>query len=162
MENFVIFYHHLVYFRAIGSILWPYGIFCGNLVYFSPFCYFGPRKIWQPWSGSYEVDIFCNFVDILKFCNLVFGIVGQIHQGNAKKEAVGNSPLISSTKKVVFPISRGGINWLLFPVHERRERGCQICLDTIYQNGGKYTKLPPNQQCGLKIYQMSVIFTKGP
>jgi hypothetical protein len=45
MENLGIFYDHLVYFTAIGNILWP---FCGNLVYFSPFWYFGPRKIWQP------------------------------------------------------------------------------------------------------------------
>jgi hypothetical protein len=48
MENLGIFYDHLVYFTAIGNILWPFGIFCGNLVLFSPFWYFGPRKIWQP------------------------------------------------------------------------------------------------------------------
>jgi hypothetical protein len=36
------------YFTAIGNILWPFGIFCGNLVYFSPLWYFGPIKIWQP------------------------------------------------------------------------------------------------------------------
>jgi hypothetical protein len=45
-----IFYGHLVYFTAIGNILWPFDIFCGNLVYFPPFWYFGPRKIWQPWK----------------------------------------------------------------------------------------------------------------
>jgi hypothetical protein len=27
MENLGIFYDHLVYFAAIGNILWPYGIF---------------------------------------------------------------------------------------------------------------------------------------
>jgi hypothetical protein len=48
MENLGIFYDRLVYFTAIGNILWPFGIFCANLVYFSPFWYFGPRKIWQP------------------------------------------------------------------------------------------------------------------
>jgi hypothetical protein len=48
MKNLGIFYDQLVYFTAIGNILWPFGIFCGNLVYFSPFGYFGPRKIWQP------------------------------------------------------------------------------------------------------------------
>jgi hypothetical protein len=48
MENIGLFYDHLVYFTAIGNILWPFGIFCGNLVYFPPFWYFGPRKIWQP------------------------------------------------------------------------------------------------------------------
>jgi hypothetical protein len=45
MENLGVFYDHLVYFTAIGNILWPFGIFRGNLVYFSRFWYFG--KIWQ-------------------------------------------------------------------------------------------------------------------
>jgi hypothetical protein len=49
MENLGIFYDHLVYFTAIGNILLPFSIFCGHLVYFSPFWYFVPRKIWQPW-----------------------------------------------------------------------------------------------------------------
>jgi hypothetical protein len=47
MENLGLFHDHLVYFTAIGNMLWPFGIFCGNLGYFSPFWYFGPRKIWQ-------------------------------------------------------------------------------------------------------------------
>jgi hypothetical protein len=51
MENLGIFNDHVVYFTAIGNILGPFGIFCGNLVYFSPLWYFVPRKIWQPWSG---------------------------------------------------------------------------------------------------------------
>jgi uncharacterized protein YhhL (DUF1145 family) len=33
MENLGIFYGHLVYFTAIGNILWPFGIFCRHLVY---------------------------------------------------------------------------------------------------------------------------------
>jgi hypothetical protein len=32
-----IFYNHLVYFTAIGNILWLFGIFCGHLVYFPCF-----------------------------------------------------------------------------------------------------------------------------
>jgi hypothetical protein len=48
MENLGIFYDHLVYFTAIGNILWPFGILCGHLVYFSPFLCFVPSKIWQP------------------------------------------------------------------------------------------------------------------
>jgi hypothetical protein len=48
MANLGIFYDHLVYCIAIGNILWPFGIFCGHLVYFPPFWYFVPRKIWQP------------------------------------------------------------------------------------------------------------------
>jgi hypothetical protein len=34
MENAGIFYAYLVYFIAIGNILWPFGIFCGHLVFF--------------------------------------------------------------------------------------------------------------------------------
>jgi hypothetical protein len=30
--------------------LWPFGTFYGYLVYFSPFWYVVPRRIWQPWS----------------------------------------------------------------------------------------------------------------
>jgi hypothetical protein len=33
---------------AIWYNLWPFGIVCGHLVYFSHFGMFGPRKIWQP------------------------------------------------------------------------------------------------------------------
>jgi hypothetical protein len=36
-ENLGIFYDHLVYFTAIGNILWPFGIFCDHLVYFPLF-----------------------------------------------------------------------------------------------------------------------------
>jgi hypothetical protein len=39
----------IVYFMDIWSILQPFGICCGNSVYFSPFWYVVPRKIWQPW-----------------------------------------------------------------------------------------------------------------
>jgi hypothetical protein len=52
MENLGIFYEHMVYFAAIGNILWPFGIFCGDLVYFLPFWYHVPRKIWQHWPGG--------------------------------------------------------------------------------------------------------------
>jgi hypothetical protein len=48
MENLGIFYEYLVYFTAIANILWPFGIVCGHLLYFPPFWYFVPRKIWQP------------------------------------------------------------------------------------------------------------------
>jgi hypothetical protein len=40
----------LVCFWQFGYILWTFGIVRGNLVYFFPFGYFVPRKIWQPWS----------------------------------------------------------------------------------------------------------------
>jgi hypothetical protein len=37
----------------------------------------------------------------------------------------------------------------------KRVQGCQILLDTIYQNEGKYTKLPQH-------YQMAIKYTKWP
>jgi hypothetical protein len=49
MENVVMFYEHWEYFSLIWYNLYPFGIFCGHLVYFSRFGMFGPRKIWQPW-----------------------------------------------------------------------------------------------------------------
>jgi hypothetical protein len=49
MENVSIFYDHLEYFTAIWYNLWPFGIVCGHLVYFSSFGMFRPIKFWQPW-----------------------------------------------------------------------------------------------------------------
>jgi hypothetical protein len=34
MEDVGLYYDHLVYYTAIRKILWPFGIFCGRLVYF--------------------------------------------------------------------------------------------------------------------------------
>jgi hypothetical protein len=48
MEDVSIFYGHLFNFTDIWYTLWTYGIFCGNLVFFPPFWYVVPRKIWQP------------------------------------------------------------------------------------------------------------------
>jgi hypothetical protein len=48
-ENLGKIMDNLVNFTAIANILWPFGIFSGHLVYFSPFWYLVPRKIWQPW-----------------------------------------------------------------------------------------------------------------
>jgi hypothetical protein len=44
MENVGLFYDHLEYFTAIWYNLWPFGIVCGHLVYFSHFGMFRPRK----------------------------------------------------------------------------------------------------------------------
>jgi hypothetical protein len=44
----LVFYGNLIYFATKRYILWPFGTFCVHLVYFSPFWYFGVRKIWQP------------------------------------------------------------------------------------------------------------------
>jgi hypothetical protein len=48
MVNVGIFHDHLEYFMAIWYNLWPFGIFCGHLLYISQLGKFGPRKIWQP------------------------------------------------------------------------------------------------------------------
>jgi hypothetical protein len=39
MENLGIFYGHFGTFKSIWRILPPFGIFCGNLVYFVEICY---------------------------------------------------------------------------------------------------------------------------
>jgi hypothetical protein len=49
MEDGGIFYGHLVYINAILTTLGSICIYYGYLVYFYPFWYFVPRKIWQPW-----------------------------------------------------------------------------------------------------------------
>jgi hypothetical protein len=49
MVHVGIFHDHLEYFMAIWYNVWPFGIACGHLLYFSRFGMFGPRKIWQPW-----------------------------------------------------------------------------------------------------------------
>jgi hypothetical protein len=44
MENLGILYDHLVYIMVIGIILWPFGIFCGNLVFFPRFGFLEQEK----------------------------------------------------------------------------------------------------------------------
>jgi hypothetical protein len=39
-----IFYDHLDYFMAIWYNLWPFGMVCGHLFYFSPFWNVGTKK----------------------------------------------------------------------------------------------------------------------
>jgi hypothetical protein len=73
MENDGIFYVNLVYFTAIGNTLWPFGIFWGHLIYFSPFWYVVPRKIWQPCSpfdGGVSVSVQSSNVDIIDHQNV--------------------------------------------------------------------------------------------
>jgi hypothetical protein len=41
-------------FTAISYILWSFGIIYGYLVYFSPFWYVVPWKIWQPWNSEHS------------------------------------------------------------------------------------------------------------
>jgi hypothetical protein len=46
-----------------GSILQPFGIFGGYLVYFPPFWNVVPRKIWQP-RTTIEADLFWQKISI--------------------------------------------------------------------------------------------------
>jgi hypothetical protein len=58
MEDVGIFYGHLVHFTVFCYILLTFGKVHGNLVYFIPFWYFEPRKIWQPcFSGPSKNDL---------------------------------------------------------------------------------------------------------
>jgi hypothetical protein len=50
MDNVGIFYGELEHFTAICYILLPFGIYCGHFLYFLPFWFIVPRKIWQPCS----------------------------------------------------------------------------------------------------------------
>jgi hypothetical protein len=59
MENLGIFFDHLVYFTAIGNILWLFGIFCGNLVYiFTRFGILDLEKSGNPDIGAIAWDRF--------------------------------------------------------------------------------------------------------
>jgi hypothetical protein len=44
-----------VNFVAIWSILWPFVIFYGYLVWFFSFWYVAPRKIWQPCKAFHYI-----------------------------------------------------------------------------------------------------------
>jgi hypothetical protein len=66
-EDVGIFDCLLVYFTAIRSILWPFGIFYGYLVSIYPFRYFVPRTIWQPWAVANKLPILSGS-SVHRFC----------------------------------------------------------------------------------------------
>jgi hypothetical protein len=75
--KFCLFYCHLVFVVVIWYLLWLFGIFCGNLVYFYPFWNVLPRKIWQPWSAGGAIEEFFGFeigptLSIIKFEMIFF------------------------------------------------------------------------------------------
>jgi hypothetical protein len=83
VENLGILYFHLVYFTSIGNILWPFGIFCGHLVYFVviwySFSHFSilyqvARKTWQPCSNAFLTKFF-HFERRKSFLNIKFGLI---------------------------------------------------------------------------------------
>jgi hypothetical protein len=52
----------LVYFMTIWYNLWPFGLVCGHLVYFSHFGTFGARKIWQPCCSPMPINTLANYL----------------------------------------------------------------------------------------------------
>jgi hypothetical protein len=54
MDNVCIFYGHFVYFTAKWDILWSFGSFSGQLVYFSPFLVCFTRKNLATLVGGLE------------------------------------------------------------------------------------------------------------
>jgi hypothetical protein len=57
LRPFGLFCGQLVYFVASWSILWSFCIFYGHFVYFSSFWCFVLRKIWQPCSDEMARNI---------------------------------------------------------------------------------------------------------
>jgi hypothetical protein len=70
----------LVYFMTIWYSLWPFGVFFGPLVNFSPFWYVAPRKIWQPCA---RLKFWINFwIFVFRFWRRHFGAKLIIHKTN--------------------------------------------------------------------------------
>jgi hypothetical protein len=62
MEDVGIFFGHLVHFTVFCYILLALGKVRGNLIYFIPFWYFVPRKIWQPCLQGQKVQ---RLIDVI-------------------------------------------------------------------------------------------------
>jgi hypothetical protein len=60
MTDVGIFYGHLVHFTVFSYILWTFGIYRGNLVYFSRI-----GILYQEKSGNPETDPICNFESVV-------------------------------------------------------------------------------------------------
>jgi hypothetical protein len=59
-----------MYFMAVLYILWPFGIFDGDLVYFSPLGHVAPIKIWQP-SPRLVITLLRRRMDLTIFIGIV-------------------------------------------------------------------------------------------
>jgi hypothetical protein len=55
--------------------IWPFGIVCGHLVYFSRFGMFGTRKIWQHRGATFPSRFLTSFFVFARFPVLVFKTV---------------------------------------------------------------------------------------
>jgi hypothetical protein len=81
MENVGIFYGHLRHITTTLYILWPFGIFCVNLVYIFPFWYVATRKIWQPRPADFWS---CRWPQVwaeLRFHKNLFHFVQKVFDG---------------------------------------------------------------------------------
>jgi hypothetical protein len=89
---FGIFCVNLVYFTAIWSILWPFGIFCGHLVYLMVIWCIFPRfrKLYQEKSGNPErirptkQYLFSKNRDILMRRICLFGQINKPYENTFK------------------------------------------------------------------------------
>jgi hypothetical protein len=96
---------------------------------------FGPRKIWQPCCETdFQSTFFWGMLN--ECCHLViFSTIVSLKYSDV------NVLLLLPTWGA-FQAESGAI-----------KQGCQIFLDTIYHNEGKYTKLP-------QLYEMAIKYIK--
>jgi hypothetical protein len=105
-----------VYFMDIWSILrtfWhislPYGIFCGNLVYFPPFWYVVPRKLWQPCYPGVPRWLRCGLVSASQHKNSIWN-KGQFISGGRK----GDFSACHVLREIMAQLAGEGLVWLGF------------------------------------------------
>jgi hypothetical protein len=125
MENrYWSIFGYLMHFTAIWHVLWKFGIFSGNLVYFVVIWYFLP--FW--------------FVAQNKSGNPVS------RNGLGRKVKIWRRHFFTQKKRIspffIFLLLRfSGASGYYFKLWvSPLEQGCQISLGTIYQSGEKYTK----------------------
>jgi hypothetical protein len=113
----------LVNFMAIRSSSLPFWYIFSVLVCCT-------KKIWQPCCSTFLLLFLFAFSEgnsslIIRFCDRVSkNFIVVVHM----------TWICRKRKNIPFPL----------------EQGCQIFLYLIYQNGGKYTKLPLNYQRAIK------------
>jgi hypothetical protein len=84
-----------------------------------------------------------------------FGILDQEKSGNPDvemKEGLSDKTVTGHSPP----------EWRREEIKTGQWQGCQIFLDTIYQNERKYTKLPQHFPNGHKIHQMTLKYSKRP
>jgi hypothetical protein len=95
MENFGIFYFHLVYFTAIGNNLWPFSTFCGHLEYFVVI-----------WYILWSFGIFCGHL-------VIFPRFGIFYQEESGSPAAQPKPMNEIAASLAFQLF-GHIGFQIF------------------------------------------------